>query len=132
MANPSTEEIAEAYVSHFRDQSEATRWAFAEVLDFTLENRWNEAWQVLLAIARSEEKLETGVVACVAAGLLEDIVCKAGPEFIDRIEHEAKFNHQFGRMLTGVWPNGAEPTVRERVVKFCRAFPNPIDEQYAF
>ena len=82
----------------------------------------------MLAIATREEELGTEVLAYVAAGPLEDLVCRAGPDFIDRIEHEAKFNRQFGRMLTGVWLNGADPAVRERVEQFCQAFPHPIDE----
>jgi hypothetical protein len=130
--NRNVQEIADAYVVHFRTKSESTEWANEAVLDFTLHKQWEEAWQVVLAIARSESELETEVLAFVAAGPLEDIICKAGPEFIDRVEHEAKFNRQFGRLLTGVWPTRAQPAVRERVVKFCRAFPSPIDEQYAF
>jgi len=132
MTNPSAQEIAEAYLSYSREQSEATWWAVGMVSDFTLDKQWDEVWQVVLAIARCDEELETEVLAVVAAGPLEDILCKAGPEFIDRVEREAKFNPQFGRMLTGAWLSRAEPAVRERVVKFCRAFPHPIDEQYAF
>ena len=130
--NRSAQEIAEAYVAHFREKSDATEWALDSVQDLTLYKRWEEAWQVVLAIARCDTELETEVLAYVAAGPLEDIICKAGPEFIDRVEHEAKFNRQFGRLLTGVWPTRAQPAVRERIVQFCRAFPNPIDEQYAF
>ena len=130
--NRSAHEIGEAYVAYFRDKSPSTEWANDLVLDLTFSNQWEDAWQVVLAISRSESELETEVLAFVAAGPLEDIICKAGPEFIDRVEHEAKFNRQFGRLLTGVWLRRAEPAIRERVVKFCRAFPNPIDEQYAF
>ena len=127
MTNPSSREIADAYLIHYRDKSAGTEWALYTVQDFTLQKRWEEAWQVLIAIARREEELETEVLAYVAAGPLEDLVCRAGPDFIDRLEHEAKFNHQFGRMLTGVWLTSAEPAVRERVAKFCQAFPLPID-----
>ena len=101
-------------------------------MDFTYEERWEELWNVLLAIARREEQIEVEALAFIAAGPLEDLICKAGPTFIDRIEREAKFNAQFGRLLTGVWPGRADPSVRERVVRFCRAFPNPIDGAYAF
>ena|SRR5215471_10749189 len=132
MTDWSDQEVADAYLSHFRKKSQATEWALDSVQDFTLHKRWDNLWQVILAIARRDEQLETEVLAYVAAGPLEDIICHAGPEFIDRVEHEAKFNRQFGRMLTGVWPSRAQAPIRERVVKFCRAFPNPIDTQYAF
>jgi Family of unknown function (DUF6869) len=126
------EEIADAYLSHFRVKSPEAEWALDAVQDFTLHKRWEEVWQVILAIARRDTELETEALAYVAAGPLEDLVCRAGAEFIERVEHEAKFNHQFGRLLTGVWLYSAQPAVRERVAKFCRAFPNPIDEPYAF
>jgi hypothetical protein len=128
----SAQEIADAYVAHFRNKSDSTEWANDLVLDLAFSKRWEQAWHVVLAISRCETELETEVLAFVAAGPLEDIICKAGPEFIDRVEHEAKFNRQFGRLLTGVWPTRAQPAIRERIVRFCRAFPNPIDEQYAF
>jgi len=101
-------------------------------MDLTYEERWEDLWAMLLAIARREEQIEAEALAFVAAGPLEDLTCKAGPAFIDRIEHEAKFNAQFGRLLTGVWLSRADPSVRERVVKFCRAFSRPIDGSYAF
>ena len=132
MTDRTAQGIADAYLSHFRDKSPATEWALDTLQDFTLHQRWEEVWQVLLAIARGEKELEPEALAYVAAGPLEDIICRAGPEFIDRVEHEAKFNRQFGRLLTGVWPTRAHAAVRERVVKFCRAFPNPIDGQYSF
>jgi hypothetical protein len=62
----------------------------------------------------------------------EDLVCKAGPDFIDRIEREAKVNRRFGYLLTGVWPTDAAPEIRDRVLKFCRAFPDPMDGTYRF
>lgn len=130
MANPL--QIADAYLSHFRHKDVDTEWALAMVQDLALDGRWEELWEIVLALARREEEVEVEALAYVAAGPLEDIICKAGPEFIDRVEHEAKFNRQFGRLLTGVWPRRADPAVRERVVKFCRAFSQPIDEQYAF
>jgi len=125
-------QIADAYLAHSRHKSAATQWAFDGVLDITYAERWEELWNVILAIAKREEQIEVEALAFIAAGPLEDLVCKAGLAFIDRVEHEAKFDRQFGRLLTGVWLRGADPIVRERVVKFCRAFPDPIDGAYAF
>ena len=110
----------------------ASEWAFDVVVDLTFERRWDFLWEVVLAIARSEQDVAPEVLAVVAAGPLEDLVCKVGPDFIDRIEREAKFNRKFGYLLTGVWPAGATPEVHERVVKFCRAFAGPMDEVYGF
>jgi len=128
----STEQLADAYLAYAQHQSDATRWAADVVFDITFECRWEELWNVLLAIARREEQIDVQALAFIAAGPLEDLICKAGPSFIDRVEREAKFNKQFGRLLTGVWLRHADSAVRERVVKFCRAFSDPIDGVYGF
>lgn len=130
MADPL--QIADAYLTHHRQRSADTEWALDLVQDLTLKECWETLWDVVLAVARREAELEVDALAYVAAGPLEDIICKAGPDFIERIEQEAKFNRQFGRMLTGAWLYGAHPAVRDRVVKLCRAFPRPIDEPYRF
>ena len=128
----SSGQVADAYLAHARRRSASTQWAADAVIELTLAKRWEELWDVVLCIARREEVIEAEALAFVAAGPLEDLVCKAGPAFIDRVEHEAKFNKQFGRLLTGVWLRSADPVVRERVVRFCRAFPEPIDGVYSF
>jgi hypothetical protein len=125
-------QVAEAYLAHARHKAASTQWAVDAVLEITLEKHWEELWNVLLSIVRREEQIEVEALAFIAAGPLEDLICKAGLPFIDRVEHEAKFNAQFGRLLTGVWLRSADPVVRERIVKFCRAFPKPIDGAYAF
>jgi hypothetical protein len=110
----------------------ASEWALHGVLDLTVERRWDVLWQVLVSIARRDDDIAPEVLAVVAAGPLEDLVCKAGPDFIDRIEREAKLSRRFGFLLTGVWPSRATPEIRERVLKFCRAFPGPMDGTYRF
>ena len=124
--------IAKAYVSYARDQAATTQWASDTVIDLSLEGRFDELWEVVVAIAELEEEVATEALAVVAAGPLEDIVCKAGPLFIDRVERAAKFNSRMGRMLTGVWGRSADPAVWARVVHFCRAFPSPIDGKYPY
>lgn len=53
--------------------------------------------------------------ACLAGGLLEDLLAKHGPQFIDRIESAAKTNEGFRELLTGVWRNTIDNVVWERV-----------------
>jgi hypothetical protein len=128
----SFEEIADAYLEEARGPKPALGWATKHVMDLSLDAGWEELWQVLLAITRRDEVIDVKRLAYISAGPLEDLVCKAGSEYIDRIEHEAKFNRQFGKLLTGVWPRSAIPEVRERVLQFCRAFPDPIDGEYRY
>lgn len=125
-------EIAAAYLAYSKNEGKANWWAVEAVSDLKFEGRWDDLWEVILAMARSEDDIEVETLAVIAAGPVEDLICKAGPAFIDRILHEATFNHRLARLLTGVWPYGVEPAVRERVVTFCRAFPDPIDDVYGF
>ncbi len=101
-------------------------------MDLSRNGPWEELWEILLTVTRRDEIIDTERLAYIAAGPLEDLICKAGPEYVDRVEREAKFNRQFGKLLTGVWLRSAKPEVRDRVVKFCRAFADPIDGQYRY
>lgn len=132
--NHSPEEIADAYLEESLnlENRKSLGWATNLVMDLSLEHAWQELWSILLAVTRRDEDIDTERLAYISAGPLEDLICKAGPEFIDRVEHEAKFNRQFGKLLTGVWLQRAEPDVRDRVLKFCRAFPDPIDGEYPY
>ena len=87
---------------------------------------------MLLEISRRETPIDVHCLAVIAAGPCEDLICKAGPLYIDRVIAEAKCNPRFGRILTGVWGRRADPAVWARVVQFCRAFSDPIDGKYAF
>ena len=133
----SHEEIAEAYLEEAcvpHRQLGKLGTATRRIVDLKYEGRWEDIWRILVAITQREREVEiqNETLAFIAAGPLEELLCKAGPEFIDRIEHEAKFNRQFGKMLTGVWLSGVKLDVRERVVKFCRAFDDPLDAQYRY
>jgi hypothetical protein len=131
----SHEEIAEAYLEEARiPHRELGKLGSAttQIIDLTYDGRWEDIWSILVTITQREEVIDNERLAFIAAGPLEDLICKAGPEFIERIEHEAKFNRQFAKMLTGVWLNSARPDIRERVVKFCRAFNDPLDAQYRY
>ena len=76
--------------------------------------------------------MPTKVPAVVAAGMLEDLLKNAGEEYIDRVETLARDNATFGRMLTGVWPSSIPSGAWERVVGFCRSFPDPLDQPYRY
>lgn len=125
-------EIADAYLDHLMTRSPDSQWAVDRVIDLKYESRWDVIWEVVLTIARREEEIPVEALAVVAAGPLEDLICSVGPEYIDRIEHEAKVNRRLGYLLTGVWPTSARPEIRDRVVAFCREFPEPMDGTYGF
>jgi uncharacterized protein DUF6869 len=71
------------------------------------------AWLVIqLIFAACRDDLER---ACLAAGPLEDLLAKHGPSFIDRVEQAAANDNDFRELLVGVWRNGIDHPIWERL-----------------
>src|SRR6185312_4425879 len=123
-------ELAAAYVGYLGTGDEDLGWANNWALDLCLGGRWLDVWRVLQAITVLPGPIPNKILAVVAAGMLEDLLKNAGEEYVDRVEVLARDNATFGRMLTGVWPSSIDSEVWERVVRFCRSFPDPLDQPY--
>lgn len=80
-------------------------WAVEKFFELN-ETNPDICWDAILAIA--ERKPSEQVLGIVAAGPLEDLIEYHGPEFIDRIESEARANPVFRKMLSGVWESSNE------------------------
>jgi hypothetical protein len=62
-----------------------------------------DCWATILEIlSRNPPEWVIGVLA---AGPLEDLIDASGPEFIDRIELQARRDPAFRHLLGGVWPS---------------------------
>jgi len=130
--DPSISELASTYVAYLCTKDESLEQASFDVIDLSIEGPWESLWQLVQALALLPDEADPEVLATIAAGPLEDLLDKAGPEYIDAVEELARRNPRAARMLTGVWPSSIEPVVWQRVVAFCRKVPNPIDEPYAY
>jgi len=73
------------------------------------------AWLAILEILARE--LTEDQMASLAAGALEDLLGTHGPQFIERVEHEAKQNERFNHLLGGVWQCQMSPEIWKRVQK---------------
>ena len=71
------------------------------------------ALALAIEIARIEE--HPGMLAILAAGLLEDLLVAHGPDVIDAVEAEARSNARFRLLLSGVWISRFDPAVAERL-----------------
>lgn len=129
---PLQKEISDAYLEEARGPKPTGGPVTSRLFDLRFQGKWDDIWQIILGVAGRDEIIDTETLVYIAAGPLEDLICNVGSEYIDRVEREAKFNRQFGKLLTGVWLGRAEPEVRARVVQFCRAFPDPIDGEYQY
>ena len=58
-------------------------------------------WKLILTIIRTDDSLRTDQM--LAAGEIEDLLCKHGPAFIDRVEVQAKQDPRFAKILGGTW-----------------------------
>lgn len=99
-------------------------WA-EEHLSKMVEEDPEKAWQEVLKIYASTTEPE--ILACLAAGPLEDLLVKHGAMLIDRIEVVAKEDRVFGELLCGVWRNAIDDSVWQRLVRAIP--PNPRKAQ---
>ena len=108
--------VAVAYAALCRNGMNETDpgfWAF-ECMSNLVETAPRAAWRCVLATLRHCETDKE--IATLAAGPLEDLVIKHGPEMIAEIEREAAGNDRFRRLLSGIWGQAhADPAVWRRV-----------------
>ena len=130
--DPSISGLASAYVAYLCSKDAALQDAMFDVMDLCLKGPWDKLWQLVQALALLPDEANPEVLATLAAGPLEDLLDKAGPEYIAAVEDLALSTPRAARMLTGVWPSSIQPEVWDRVVAFCRTVPDPIDGTYRY
>lgn len=117
MDNPELERIARGWIACQQEWQEHRKdsphwWANEKLWD--LENSDPETlWKIILLINFLDQKDE--VMANLAAGPLEMLLTKHGPQFIVRVEIEARRNRDFGFLLLGVWKNAMSDEIWSRV-----------------
>jgi hypothetical protein len=73
------------------------------------------AWVAVLQILGRD--LTDDQTALLAAGPLEELIVMHGPQFIERIETEARHNPKFNYLLGGVWKSSSLPEIWSRIEK---------------
>jgi len=89
-------------------------WAWETVMHL-VKNEPGEAWPVILDLV--ENAPDDKVLGVIAAGEIEDFIMAHAPEFIDRIEAEARDNVRFKEALAGIWIMRLQPDLFDRVEK---------------
>jgi hypothetical protein len=112
------EEWASAYIAYQEDPDNnrddhplfwATEWFMLIPGD---DPGPEECWRAILEVlSRNPSEKVLGVLA---AGAVEDLLERAGPDFIERIEHQARRDPAFRHLLGGVWQSST-PEVWARV-----------------
>lgn len=94
-------------------ECEANWWAIEQVMFWTLDREGEHLWRFI--VAAYQHDLSDKVIALLAAGPVEDLLAKQGPEFIERVEELARRDPRFNYLLGGVWRNTMTADVWERV-----------------
>ena len=118
VSNQDIADWAEAYVRAQQDPDlllcaeHPQWWAVERLLSFSAAGRFEDCWRMMLAVLRITSDPE--VLGVLAAGPLEDLIERAGPVFVDRIEWHAWTDPVFRQLLDGTWPCGS-PEIRARI-----------------
>jgi hypothetical protein len=108
------EDWASAYVAFQQDGRSSDEnhplWWAAE--RFMEDPGAEDCWSAILAVLAKNPP--DSVIGILAAGPLEDLIHQAGPQYIDRIELEARRNPAFRHLLGGVWQSST-PDVWARI-----------------
>ena len=84
-------------------EHEANWWAVFEVLGWAPEEEGELLWEFILEVYKRDPPDKA--IGSLAAGPLEDLLAKRGPDFIDRVEDRARKDPKFNYVLGGVWRN---------------------------
>jgi len=120
------DELISAYLDYGRTQDDRYFWAFNAVLKLILEEEYEDLWSVSLALIAAVPDDDPQLLAYVAAGPLEDVIRRAGPQILDRLETQARRDRKFRRSLTGVWGHAQQPEVWARLQPLVRSVPDPL------
>lgn len=88
-------------------------WAVMEPSDEARENP-ERAWACLL-FAVADARFSNAHLGLLAASTLEDLLSFHGPQFIERVEHQAGIDSRFASMLGGVWRFQMSEDIWQRV-----------------
>jgi hypothetical protein len=109
------DQLVSAWISHAVRgiDDEEFRWSW-EHLDDLVRDDPELAWRLILRLV--PQSSSDKVLAVIAAGPLEDLLCKHGPAFIDRATGIAHTDSLFRRCLRGVWGWSRMPAqIRARI-----------------
>lgn len=93
-------DLISAYFEHWRTKRSDLSWAWDEVTDTVLAGP-EEGWALVLELIRAAP--DDTALSYVAAGPLEEFICKHGERFLDRLALAAQADPRVTKALQGVW-----------------------------
>jgi hypothetical protein len=105
------------YARKNREPADRLIWAH-EVLDEICSRRPLDCLHIVVQIA--EHDRSDFIAANLAAGPVEDLLSRHGPDVIEAVERQARGDENFRTLLSGVWRSTIEEAVWERVQALVR------------
>ena len=105
----------ERFWTRFVDDDEASSiFSASDLLNhWALNGEHEPLWRFI--VAACARVTQPNAVAYLAAGPLEDLLAKFGPQYIGRVEAHARSDPAFNDLLGGVWKASMTEDVRSRV-----------------
>jgi hypothetical protein len=104
------EDLVSSYLAHaravVRKEEDEHFWSFGEIHTLTRDDP-ERAWPLVCEIVAG--CTDDALLAYVAAGPLEDLLCNHPARIIDRVEELARRDAHFRRCLSGVWASNRMP-----------------------
>jgi hypothetical protein len=107
-------ELVEKYFEHWKTKRDDLAWAWDEVTDKVFRSP-SEAWPLIIELIRTAPN--DAALSYVAAGPLEDFLCKHGESFMGRVATAVDQEPRFKQALQGVWKNSMKQWVWVEVLR---------------
>jgi hypothetical protein len=110
------EQLSEAWVKTLTENIETkdeNHWVVDYVIDLIYDEKYSELWQFIEHTYKKD--ISNKAIEALAAGPLEDLLAKAGEQYIERVEKLALKDSKFKHLLGGVWQNSTPDSIWQRV-----------------
>ena len=98
--------LANAWIHHWHapkgsEEQFETSWATTEEMELLFDDRSEELWQLIVKIHERDQSI--AIQQVLSAGPIENLLSKFGEQYIERVEHKARKDPAFAKVLGGVW-----------------------------
>jgi hypothetical protein len=122
-----TDDLVERWIKHHAEKrrSPAPLFEAWREVDELVRVDPEAGW--LLALDLVAASPDDQALAAIAAGPLEDLLCRWSDLLIDRVEAEARRDAKFRRCLTGAWGSSTIPAAtKDRIAKYTSTVKDPL------
>jgi hypothetical protein len=116
-------DLVSTWINFHLHKREEDFWAFQE-LDLLVHSSPRNAWTVIRQIFDSSQSEH--VRSNLAAGPIEDLLCRHGNSFINEVETLSRQNPSFGKMIKSVWSGGMSPDIQAKVKDIQTKYGNAV------